>query len=88
MNQNQTQAQPNVDLKNTTSIETVGGNKIFQQGVILRKVSKFVVGANEDAIMPIPVFFDPESGKILKDTIPSDLREEYKDLTADVKDTE
>jgi len=80
MNQNQTQAQPNVDLKSTTSIETADGNKIFQQGVILRKVSKFVVGASEDAVMPIPVFFDPESGKILRDTIPADLREEYEDL--------
>ena len=61
MNQNQAQAAPNVDLNNTTSIETPNGNKIFQQGVILRQVSKFVVGASEDAILPIPVFYDPET---------------------------
>ena len=64
----QQQMNLNVDLKNTTSVETPEGNKIFQQGVIIRKVSKFVVGANEDAVMPIPVFFDPQTGKILKDT--------------------
>ena len=29
--------------------------------------------------MPIPVFFDPTSGKILKDGIPLELREELKD---------
>ena len=44
---------------------------------MLRKISKFVVGSDEDAIMPMPVFYDPETGKILKDTIPPDLREEY-----------
>ena len=81
MNQNQAQAAPNVDLKNTTSIETPNGNKIFQQGVILRQVSKFVVGASEDAILPIPVFFDPETGKILEQTLPKELREEFKDDT-------
>ena len=75
----QQQMNLNVDLKNTTSVETPEGNKVFQQGVILRRVSKFVVGANEDAVMPIPVFFDPQSGKILKDTIPTELREEYAD---------
>ena len=79
MNQNQAQAAPNVDLNNTTSIETPNGNKIFQQGVTLRQVSKFVVGASEDAILPIPVFYDPETGKILEQTLPKELREEFKD---------
>ena len=73
--------QMNVDVKNTTSIETPSGKVVFQQGMILRKVSKFVVGADEDAIMPIPVFYDPETNKILESTIPVDLREEYKDHT-------
>ncbi len=75
----QTQPQLNIDLKNTTSIETPKGSKVFQQGVLLRKVSKFVVGADEDAVMPIPVFYDAESGKILESTIPADLRDEYKE---------
>jgi hypothetical protein len=68
---------PNIDLKTTTSIETPEGKKVFQQGVLLRKVSKFVVGADEDAVMPIPVFYDTESGKILRSTIPVELRDEY-----------
>ena len=53
------QQQMNVDVKNTTIIQTPEGGVVFQQGVLLRKVSKFVVGADEDALMPIPVFFDP-----------------------------
>lgn len=73
--------QMNVDLKSTTAIEGTDGNQIFQQGVLLRKVSKFVVGADEDAVMPIPVFFDSTSGKVLESTVPVELREEYKDIT-------
>jgi len=67
----------NLDLSKTTAIDTPSGGKIWQQGIILRKISKFVVGAQEDAIVPIPVFYDAETGKILEDTLPKELREEY-----------
>tara|TARA_R110000737_G_scaffold323938_1_gene336708 strand:+ start:129 stop:359 length:231 start_codon:yes stop_codon:yes gene_type:complete len=73
----QQQPQMNLDLSKTTAIDTPSGGKIWQQGMIVRKVSKFVVGAQEDAIVPIPIFFDPETGKILEDTLPKELREEY-----------
>jgi len=53
MNPQQQQPKLNIDLKNTKSIETPEGNKIFQQGVLLRSVSKFVVGAEEDAVLPV-----------------------------------
>ena len=72
----QQQPQMNLDLSKTTAIDTPSGGKIWQQGVIIRRVSKFVVGAQEDAIVPIPVFFDPTTGNILEDTIPKELREE------------
>jgi len=72
---------PPIDLKNTTEVKNANGGSVFQQGVILRKVSKFVTGTDEDAILPIPVFFDPITFKILKDSIPRDLREELKDET-------
>jgi len=71
--------QPQIDLKNTTEVKNFNGGAIFQQGVILRKVSKFVTGTSEDALMPIPVFYDPTSQKILTDSVPKDLREELKD---------
>ena len=75
MNQPQ---QPQIDLSKTTAVDTPSGSKIWQQGVILRKVSRFVVGADEDGLIPIPVFFDPETNEILQDTLPKELREEYK----------
>ena len=73
------QPQMNIDLKNTTSVEGFDGGVLFGQAVILRKVSKFVVGGTEDALLPIPVFYDLETKKILVDSIPKELREEYKD---------
>ena len=73
------QQQPQIDLKNTTEVKNFNGGSIFQQGVILRKVSKFVTGTSEDAMMPIPVFYDPTSQKILTDSVPKELREELKD---------
>ena len=68
-----------VDLKNTTAFEDDNGNKIFQQGFLLRKVSKFVAGTDEDAVMPIPVFYEPSTGKIVGLTLHPDLKEEYAD---------
>ena len=71
--------QPPIDLKNTTSIENFDGGVLFTQGVLLRTVSKFVMGTDEDALLPIPVSYDASSGKILESSIPRELREEYKD---------
>ena len=76
--QNTQQPQMNIDLKNTTGVFPSKG-KVWQQGVLLRKVSKFVAGSDNDALLPIPVFYDPETGKILEGTVPQDLREEFAD---------
>ena len=81
--QNQ-QPQLNIDFANTTSVEGFNGGKLFGQAVLIRKVSKFLIGADEDALIPIPVFYDLESKKILVDSLPPDLREEYKDICLDV----
>lgn len=69
--------QPNIDLAKTTAVTTESGGKIFNQGVILRKVSKFIAGTPEDALLPIPVFYDVETGKILSDSIPPALKDEF-----------
>ena len=56
--------QMNIDFTNTTSVEGFDGGKLFGQAVVIRKVSKFIVGSDEDMLMPIPVFYDLESKKI------------------------
>ena len=68
---------PNIDLTNTTAISSSTGGKVFAEGVILRKISKFVAGTSEDAIMPIPVFYDVLTGEVMVDMIPKELRDEF-----------
>jgi len=70
-------SQPNIDLKNTTAIKSSTGNQLFAEGVILRKVSKFVSGTAEDGMLPIPVFYDVKTGEILSETLPKALRSEF-----------
>ena len=76
--------QLNIDFTNTTSVEGFDGGKLFGQAVVIRKVSRFVVGTDEDMLVPIPVFYDLESKKILPDSLPPELRGEYKDISLDV----
>ena len=76
----QPQQQP-IDLTTTTVIESSKGKSLFLQGIILRKVSKFVTGTKSDGIMPIPIFYDPKSLKILESSIPAEIRDDYKGQT-------
>jgi hypothetical protein len=73
----------NIDLTNTQPIISPAGNQVFAEGVILRKISRFVAGTDEDAVMPIPVFYDVLTGKVLVDTLPKDLRAEFSDEQED-----
>ena len=80
MNQNGTQPQMNIDFKNTTPIEGFDGGQLFGQAFVMRKVAKFVTGGTEDALLPIPVFYDMETKKIILESIPTELRDEYKEI--------
>jgi len=70
----------NIDLKATQPIISPDGNHVFAEGMILRKVSKFVAGTSEDAIVPIPVMYDVKTGKILIEMLPKDIRDEYANI--------
>lgn len=78
--ENQNKMKLNIDLKSAETVYSPGGNCIFAEGVILKKISKFVAGTPEDAIIPIQVLYDINTNKILLDMIPSDLRDEFKDI--------
>jgi len=71
--------QPQIDLANSTGVEGFDGGIIFQQGYVLRKISKFILGSDEDGLVPVPVFFDIDSKKIVLDSLPKELRDEYKE---------
>ena len=79
----QQQQGPPIDLKNTSEVKNSEGDVLFQQGVVLRTVSKFVMGTDEDALLPIPVFYDPITKKILKASVPKDLREDLSEYLMD-----
>ena len=74
---NQEQVKMNVDIKQSTPMSSTDGNQVFQEAVVLRKLSKFLAGTSEDAVIPIPVFIDVKTGKILIDMLPKELKEEY-----------
>ena len=77
MNQEQ-KMQMNVDIKQSTPITDDDGNQVFYESTVLRKISKFLTGTSEDAVIPIPVFVTKE-GKILTELLPREIREEYEE---------
>ena len=77
----QKQPEMNIDFTTTTAVEGFDGGQLFGQAFVLRKISKFLIGASEDALIPIPVFYDLENRKIIKDSLPPELRDEYADIS-------
>jgi hypothetical protein len=80
MSKTEKQLNVNVDIKASTPITSPDGNHVFTEGVILRKISKFVAGTSEDAIVPIPCFYDVSTGKVLVELLPKELRDEYANI--------
>jgi hypothetical protein len=74
---NKPQMNVNIDIKNTKAITSPEGNQVFSEGVILRKVSRFVTGTQEDGVIPVPVFYDVATGKVLVELLPKELRAEF-----------
>lgn len=69
----------NIDIKQSTPVVDDNGNQIFFEATILRKISKFLLGSNEDGIIPIPCFVDIKTGHILIEMLPKELRQEYEE---------
>jgi hypothetical protein len=74
----------NVDIKQSTPIKSEEGNQVFQEAVILRKMSKFLTDTSEDAVIPIPVFIDLKTGKILTELMPKELKVEYEEYNKSI----
>ena len=73
MNKTEKPLNVNIDIKSSQPITS-------PEGVILRKVSKFVAGTAEDAIIPIPVMYDVKTGNVLVELLPKELRDEYANI--------
>jgi len=50
------------------------GNQSFQEGVLIRKASKFLTGTSQDAIIPIPTFICAKCGHTNQEFLPVELK--------------
>ena len=71
----QEKVQLNISLDKTTPLvyESCNGS-VFQEGVVLRKASKFLTGTTQDGIIPIPTFYCVKCGHVNDEFLPADLR--------------
>jgi hypothetical protein len=77
----QEQMQLNIPLEKTVTIANEAGEPIIlAEAVILRKANKFLVGTTQDALVPIPVFYDIKTHKIALDMLPPEIRDEFKEI--------
>lgn len=68
--------QPKVNI-NDTQMVTDGDNAVYSEGILLRKVSRFLAGTDEDQLVPIPIVYNVKTGKPLFEMIPAEVRQEY-----------
>ena len=67
--------QLNISLDKTTGLSCDEcGNEIFQEGVMLRKASRFLTGTAQDAMIPIQVFACSKCGHVNEEFLPMQLR--------------
>lgn len=65
----------NISLDKTTPIVCDEcSNTIFQEGTLLRKASKILIGSHQDALVPIPVFVCSKCGHVNEEFLPAELR--------------
>jgi uncharacterized Zn finger protein len=67
--------QLNISLDKTTGMSCDEcGNEVFQEGVLLRKASRFLTGTAQDAMIPIQVFACSKCGHVNEEFLPMQLR--------------
>jgi uncharacterized Zn finger protein len=50
------------------------GHEVFTEGMMLRKVSKFLTGNAQDGLVPIPVFMCSKCGHVNQEFLPKELQ--------------
>jgi hypothetical protein len=66
--------QLNISLDKTTAASCDEcQNEVFQEGIILRKASRFLTGTAQDAVIPIPVFMCSKCGHVNVEFLPKNL---------------
>jgi predicted nucleic-acid-binding Zn-ribbon protein len=71
---NQQQKQVKVDLSKTTPWTCDEcGNEVFNAGLLLRKVSRFLSGDAQDGMAPVQTFYCVKCGHVNNDFYPPEL---------------
>lgn len=68
---------PQITLDQTTEVLCSNpdcGNNIFTEGLMLRKVSKFLSGTAQDGLIPITITYCVKCNTVLDETLPSQLK--------------
>jgi uncharacterized Zn finger protein len=77
----QEQMNLNITLDKTTGMACDEcSNEVFQEGVMLRKASRFITGTAQDAMIPIPVFACSKCGHVNEELIPMQLRKNAENI--------
>lgn len=67
--------QPQVDLKSTEEVVCPKcGCNVFNQGLMLRKVSPLLTGTGQPGLVPISVFECANCHEVLKEYLPTELQ--------------
>lgn len=71
----QEQLKLNIDLTKTQEVvcDKCEG-KVFQEGLMLRKASRFLTGTTQDALIPLPVFSCSACGWVNEEFLPEPLK--------------
>lgn len=49
-------------------------SQTFQEGLLIRKASKFLTGTAQDAVIPIPTFVCSQCGHVNEEFLPTELK--------------
>ena len=73
--------QLNIRLEETSEVTCEAcGNNVFTEGLLMRRVSKFIAGTPNDSMVPIAVFTCSKCGHVNSEFIPQQLKNQQTEL--------
>ena len=78
------QAQPKIDVSQAKDMNcSKCNNPYFIQAVMVKKISRFVTGTTNDAILPIDVFLCGNCGQPMEELLPKEFRKTQPEQTSE-----
>lgn len=73
--------EPQMSLRDTEAIRCEACEcEVFEQGIMLRKVSALLTGTGKPGVVPVPVFICSKCGHVNSEFIPEELRDEQREV--------